>query len=156
MLVDFDIGAAEGSPLEMDNFEQAEQEAREGGFDVLYSSKTELFLDLDGKLDYFEEVLPKFMEIWSGDFKEIQRWPSKTNDGQHWHVRIETWHEREPAERVAMQILLGSDPRKELLTLGRLTYTVDKELIRLFRPKGVKIEVYWGNEWHDRQPDLPF
>lgn len=134
------------SPLLLDNFHESVEEARANGMTVLISDEHTLFLDLDSgmgdTLERLEEV-----EEWFGKAQSVERWRSK-DGGSHWHMRIRFYCTFDLATRCGLQMFLGSDTRKEALTLARSHVTKHShDLIRLFMPANAIIETLAGETW---------
>lgn len=107
--------------------------AKAQGFTIIHSSPRLILLDLDSHaaIDHYDNFLPfiqTFMQL-----TEEGHWPSKTRDGSHFHIILESKNSLTEVERLLIQALLGSDPRKEFLSLMRIWQHHDHVSL-LFKP----------------------
>jgi hypothetical protein len=94
--------------------EEAKEEGTKEGFFIVQSTPTSILLDLDTAeaLELYEEQLPRiqlYMEI-----TELERWHSKS---KNWHVLLTLKKPMEFHKRIALQACLGSDLKKELISI---------------------------------------
>ena len=94
---------------------------KEDGFHIFYPSEYELALDFDTKeqLEYFYQIFERFCsEHSSGNFS-FKEYSSKTKG--HCHVIVTLpFRIKSDIERVAYQLILGSDPVREMLSIFRI------------------------------------
>ena len=90
--------------------------ARRVRLDVYPAEENELQLDLDTpeQEDKYREMLPKVADVYTVD--SIIETPSKSGK---LHARIYLAYPLSVEERIALQAILGSDPKKELCSLQR-------------------------------------
>jgi hypothetical protein len=105
--------------------------AEESGLIVMRPDKTQLFLDLDtpAQMQQYEskrEMVGRFF-----DFRETDRWVSKSGQGHH--VVLTGPDGFSVEARIALQAALGSDPAKELLSIKRVKEGLIDPVL-LFRP----------------------
>jgi hypothetical protein len=84
------------------------------GMEIHYPERDELFVDIDNaeSLKSFHECLALLGDLVLG----YTRTPSN-GGGDHWHIRVKLWREvDDDAERIALQALLGSDRKREMLS----------------------------------------
>lgn len=124
--------------------QEAIARAEKDGFTVHIRSKDELLLDLDDcLLTTFLEKLRSFCYSPAQMPRPLfyEWWLSKS--GCHFHVKVQLTEDVTPPEAVAMQAMLGSDPKREMRALldlrqGNPFYSI------LFQPKGSKVtREYW-------------
>lgn len=120
----------EGRP----NLETAEAYAVEHNLTVHYPGPNELTLDLDTptQVKQFEDIYPFFCKLFR--VKSMRKTRSK-NGGTHVYINMETTLLKSDPDRytqplysankIAMQAALGSDPKRELLSMVR-SLTNDK------------------------------
>lgn len=106
--------------------------AAKDGCEVVWGHSTRLLLDLDdrGALTRYEALFPLLEKTGFRSVKE-ERWPSKSG-GEHLHVVVYLAEPLPVEARIALQAILGSDPKHELLTL--LDTCGGKREPVLFRP----------------------
>lgn len=112
--------------------EEAIIEAEANGFEVVKSDEFTILLDLDGeeakkRFDSMRSFLDQCFTIMGQE-----EWTSKSG-GDHKHIKLILAGPLEVAERIAIQALMGSDPRRELLTLLNLKNGVENPSV-LFKP----------------------
>jgi hypothetical protein len=114
-------------------FAEETKEQEEAGFEVIFGDPKHLLLDLDTDRDLnsYDNRSDDLLRMF-GHF-EIERYTSKSGRGWHVIVRLD-----EPIpnvlERIALQAALGSDPKREALSILRVRNGI-AEPIRLFKPK---------------------
>ena len=96
------------------------ESAKKNGQVVVLTQPRELFVDIDNEEDY--RVLLAHIEIMtqlgiSIEFDHIS--PSKSGFPRQ-HVYLSVDHELGPMERIALQACLGSDRKRELLSMCRV------------------------------------
>lgn len=104
-------------------------EARLKGFTVVEGDDYTLLLDIDKtELDVqFFTVLSMLLDRFPGDY---EKWKSKSGN---WNIKI-TLDEPVPlVERIALQAMCGSDPRKEMMSLCSARIGVTNPVL-LFKP----------------------
>jgi hypothetical protein len=101
--------------------------------DIFFPEPRQLFMDIDTVQQF--ETFTKNSEILMHKGKvEWKEYPSKTADGIHKHIVVETATEWDASSRILMQACLGSDPTRELLSYMRLLEK-DPHPTMLARPK---------------------
>lgn len=108
------------------------RKAAKEGLVVIYPKEDQLFLDIDTE-EQFQEFKARWDQLNPFDiFKEYYSLPS--NSGlPHRHIVVNLHHKYSSIQRIAMQAILNSDCRKELISMLRIgTY---KEPIVFFQPK---------------------
>ena len=108
------------------------EQAKKRGMTVVQGDNNTLLLDLDASKDVerFKEMHPmvdKYFGIVSEEY-----WPSKSGL-PHLHVKLIIKASLGPAERIALQTILGSDPKHECFGLVKFTQG-HKEPSLLFKP----------------------
>jgi hypothetical protein len=99
----------------------AEAYAKERGLICVYPEPNELFIDIDQEfeLDHFEWAFSMFQQLYPGA-EEVTK-PSKSGEAGHFHITVILPFEiKSPEQRVMLQAILGSDPKRELLTLKNI------------------------------------
>lgn len=138
--------------------EQAIELAKDQGFEVIQGTPNKLLVDIDGSDDYFIEHWPTVRD----HLKErghrariLYQYTSKSGNGTH--IVIEVSPPIPSAmQRCLIQVGLGSDRRKEFLSLMR-RWDGTKEPSLLFRPRTSAIRTTGKvqvEEEHD--DDIPF
>lgn len=104
-------------------------EARLKGFTVVEGDDHHLLLDIDSKeLDaQFWSVFKMMLDRFPGDY---ERWSSKSGN---WHFCITLDEPLPLLERIALQAMCGSDPRKEMMSLCSARIGVTNPVL-LFKP----------------------
>lgn len=104
---------------------------------IVYPEDNELFIDIDS-----EQHFNTFRECWA-IFKQhcasaeyIER-SSPSGEKFHYHVVVKLPFMVDATERIAMQAALGSDPKREILSLVRLLLKGDTKAT-LFYEKPAK------------------
>lgn len=112
------------------------QAARDKGYTVIVREPKQLLIDLDdGDMPRFRRSLRRFCEVQA--VSAWRHWPSSSPGHIHIMVELDTTAVDAPtdAEAVAMQSMLGSDPKRELLALKRIA--LDNPYYSfLFQPPG--------------------
>ena len=90
--------------------------ARQHNYIPDIADENELQLDIDNEEQYehFQRMRPAVEEMF--DVTDIVETPSKSGNR---HIRLFTAYNLSVPERIALQALLGSDPKKELISLRR-------------------------------------
>jgi hypothetical protein len=92
--------------------------ARDKGLSVVKPSKHELFIDIDNDEDLAHyEAMCDVMDSALLPVHEVRRTRSS---GGNWHIVAKTAQELTPIERIALQAALGSDRKRELLSILRI------------------------------------
>lgn len=102
-------------------FEGAKAAAVEKGLVIVLPKDNELFVDIDDERsleEFFSRVLILRSTGWVSEDQEagVVMKASKSR-GCHWHAVVTLQHNVTPTERVALQLLLGSDPIREALSM---------------------------------------
>lgn len=105
------------------NSERAIQEAANLGLDVVFPQPSQLQIDIDDVNQYwvFHENLGILEQHIFGDYLDVSDKPSR-NDGAREdkfkrHVTVNLPRNISNVERIMFQALLGSDPKREILSL---------------------------------------
>lgn len=90
--------------------------AKKEGWKIILPKQNELLIDIDGEdaMHTFFKVLPLIQE-----YVGVESWnarPSKSGDPNRQHITVILARFVEPAERITLQLMLGSDPRREALS----------------------------------------
>ncbi len=91
------------------------------GLDVVYPVDDELLLDIDSSAD--AEWLTQMVEVLRENGEPIEIEKTTTSKSGNLHVYIKMGRKLSPIERVALQACLGSDRKRELLSVLRIWYT---------------------------------
>lgn len=124
-----------------ETIEDAKIEAMKNGCEVVGGDDHCLLLDfdtIDAKKQY-ERMRHKVVELWGIEREET--WMSKSKHPAHQHMRVTLGRPLIPAERVALQAALGSDPMREMFAVRRLNLGIAEPSL-LFRPKDAEIQVW--------------
>lgn len=127
-------GEAMSEALKLD---RALEQAAAQNADVVMSTPYTLLLDLDTVAgeQQFARNLPVVQEYYHVELKDT--WPSKSGAG-HRHVVLELGQPLPLQDRVLLQAILGSDPKREMLSFIRLKNEPEREpdtMSMLFRPR---------------------
>lgn len=118
---------------------QTKDYAKENGWDCIVAGDSELFVDLDTKesIEAFPALYELFLQLFP-DSVIMRQTPSKSGVGQHVYVRLK--YAMAATERIAAQAALGSDGKREMLSLIR-AMTGDPEPVLFFelKPKGYTV-----------------
>ncbi len=112
---------------------EAAHAAALAGFKVHWPTPTQLFLDLDTKKAqayFWDTALTLLGELYPKT-RVLKYWISKSGVGQH--VIVTLGRSVPVKERITLQAVCGSDPKRELLALVRVAEGVDKPIV-LFQP----------------------
>lgn len=95
-------------------------EAEQNGWKIVVPAPNELQIDIDSASQYDKhnhalEAFLRFFQIGG-----VESHGSKSGAPGKLHITITLMNEVSPLERIALQSLLGSDPRRELLSYVRL------------------------------------
>jgi hypothetical protein len=113
--------SADGSCLKDDPYEVAKAK----GLKVVLPYANQLFIDIDDedRLNAVDTTLG-----WLADngvsVLDVKRTPSRKPG--HYHVVVELDREVTEGERIALQAIMGSDPKRELLSLLRIWFKTDR------------------------------
>lgn len=119
-------------------------EARLLGFEVVFGDETHLLLDIDQpELPMVFHSLMAMAYDRFGAHIEAQ-WKSKSGNT---HVAISLAFPMSMVERIALQAMLGSDPRKEMMSLCSHHIGVDNPVL-LFKPPP-KLLTYGSGGTHE-------
>lgn len=142
-MINLDIVKKEGptsDPLLNYNLEKEQENienARAAGMTIVKGNDNILLLDLDtaeGQRQYrqaLEMVDDKF------DVVGVEAWTSKSGGGRT-HVKLLIRHAAPAAARVALQAILGSDPKRETFGIWKLVNGIEEPNL-LFRPKDARV-----------------
>lgn len=109
--------------------------ARLKGFTVVEGNDYTLLLDIDSPTlnESFWSVLTMMLDRFPGDY---EKWNSKNGN---WHFRITLDSPLPLIERIALQAMCGSDPRKEIMSLCSARIGVTNPVL-LFKPPRRRLE----------------
>lgn len=82
--------------------------------DIADENELQLDLDTPEQEEQYRRMRPHVEDVY--DIEDVIETPSKSG---HTHVRIYTAYPLSVEERIALQAILGSDPKKELCSLRR-------------------------------------
>lgn len=121
--------------------EQAIATCEANNCELIESTDTTLLCDLDDteSTDAFEARLDLLEELdlfgSGGSVDRVEKWRSRSGTG--WHVLVTLSAPLSAERRVFLQALLGSDPKREALSLARIEGGMAaQDSILLFRPRG--------------------
>jgi hypothetical protein len=108
--------AEENCQYPLDNGLEA---AKQMGLNVVVPEPNQLFIDIDntGAYQHYNQMLGVVNSFF--DVVDIDDSPSKSGR-PHCHITITLGHPISNVERVLLQAILGSDPKRELLSYARL------------------------------------
>jgi hypothetical protein len=115
--------------------ENAIKSAKEAGFEVIQSAPNLLLLDFDvpyagdQKKYYNPEVMDIILQYV--ETHAVESWASKSGNT---HVLVTLGKELPAHHRIALQAALGSDPKREALSVLRLMNGIEEPSL-LFKPK---------------------
>lgn len=109
--------------------------AEERGLDIEYPGPAELFVDIDDarSLYAFNDGLAILGELVTGHTIT----PSASG-GDHFHIRVTLSRDIDAKERVALQAMLGSDRKRELLSWLTLEHDPEAEVVCFFEKPAEK------------------
>lgn len=110
--------------------------AQAAGFLIVRGNENTLLLDLDTSAGL--EQFHRMYEMVDSKFKILssETWKSKSG---HSHVKLLIREALSAAQRIALQAVLGSDPKRETFGVYKLTKGVEEPSI-LFRPPSSIVE----------------
>lgn len=96
------------------------QEAKDQNCKVVLPSEYDLQIDIDSEADF--KVYTKHKEIFLKHYGIVQETvaPSKSGQPGKQHITLTLKSPVTPLERIALQACLGSDRKRELLSLSRI------------------------------------
>jgi hypothetical protein len=106
--------------------------------DIITPGAREIFIDIDNERDMnlmearIETLLKNGIQV-----EVTRQTPSKTPG--HWHVVLEFDRDLTPTERLVLQACLGSDRKRELLSLLRIWLVPEAPPTVFFEPKETAI-----------------
>lgn len=100
------------------------------GLEIIEGTPSTLLVDLDNGADMNQEMLTKLSEQFGGF--TYQQWESRSGCGRH--VRITMDVSFTPAQALALESALGSDPLRTILGVKRLQNGVVQPRM-LFKPR---------------------
>lgn len=112
-----------------------EARAQELGLVVRYPEPNELFIDIDDKpsLERFCKQWKIFQESGIATAYHSRKSPSGLRD--RWHITVTLSRELIATERILLQALLGSDPKRELLSWLQLQLGAEVTTCLFERPE---------------------
>lgn len=120
------------SDLEWDSEEEFAAAAENYNCEPIYTDEHTLLIDHDvGEPEEFEQLLALACVAMNMAVVERQEWKSK---GGNDHVRLRVNRSLTIEQRIALQACLGSDPKREVLSMARAQNGVARPS-RLFRPR---------------------
>lgn len=120
MVSKFEISETEGSDLSEDPYRVAE----ELGFVVRLPQANELFIDIDST-DGMKQFHATLRVLEKNGF--ICQWQSEPSfTPNHYHIVVTLPFEVSPTERILLQAVLGSDPKREVLSWMRIHYNLER------------------------------
>ena len=111
------------------SLEQLKEIAATLGCELYVGADDELLLDLDAGQEPVAEILSIVREKFG--IKSEQRWISRSGTGIHVVIKMDG--PLPPAERIALQAALGSDPKRESIAIWEWIL-LKTSTISLFRP----------------------
>ena len=113
--------------------------AKREGLTVHLPDDNELFIDIDSDEDlaHYEEMMEVLRSIGCSvtpaiEVDSVVR--SRSKSGKGWHIRVRFEQDVTPMERIAFQAALGSDRKRELLSILRIRLGVDRPPTIFFEP----------------------
>lgn len=105
--------------------EHAESKAKEHGYVIRKPQDGELLIDLDCEEDFvlLKEHLDTF-HAYVVPIEQVEVTPSPSGSPGHYHAVVTLGRAISPMERIAYQAVLGSDRKRELLSLARLEHEI--------------------------------
>lgn len=121
----------------------AEARLRADAFDcdVVIASDDELQLDFDSPLPlpaYFWQRVYILRDRCPGLFLPEREWKQWYSKSGNVHVVVKLAEKLTEIERVALQTILGSDPKRELLNFSRVRVGIEHPIL-LFKPRPRKL-----------------
>lgn len=114
------VSGTAGSNLDDDPFETAAKY----NLDVVLPADDELFIDIDAPLD--AEWLKLMVKVLHDNGWPVDTIKTTTSRNGNTHVYLHTLRPVTPVERIALQACLGSDRKRELLSLLRIIRELDR------------------------------
>jgi hypothetical protein len=113
---------------------QTEERADERGMEIRYPKDDELFVDIDSARDFTRF---KTMVEMLGRIERVKGWTDtpSASGGQHRHVVVTLGRHVGPLERVALQAMLGSDLKREMLSYEQLKTGSNPHPTVFFEPR---------------------
>ena len=105
--------------------------ARDRGLRVVRPGPKDIQLDIDTpeQLAHYTAQLELLNHLTQDQFSEVKR---TVSPGGNTHVYVRSHRPLQPTTRIAFQTLLGSDPKRELLSMARLMVMGDDLCTVLF------------------------
>ena len=104
--------------------ENPDDKASRLGLEVRRPTATQLFVDIDSaeQMHRFHTGLEELLCIEGEKSATYVQTASPSGLPHHWHIVVDLidHDDLDPNERIAYQILLGSDPKRELLALRKI------------------------------------
>lgn len=121
------------------------------GYEIIEGTPDTLLIDLDDGKELNQQMLTKFAEQFGG--YSYQTWASRSGTGRH--VRIMADARFTPAQALALEVALGSDPLRTILGVKRLQNGVEQPRM-LFKPLPAGAPRPACPTFEDFDDDLPF
>lgn len=117
------------------NSQKALDEARENDLEVVFPTPYELFLDFDTEeqFEYFN-TMSNLLYAHFGPVLGME-WHASRSGLPHRHLTITLGNEITPKDRILLQALFGSDPKRELLSYVLLVTNDPHPTLFLEEPK---------------------
>lgn len=114
------------------------EQAKLQGFEIVQGDAFTLLLDLDNPNQRRQFSEMRAMVDFHFQILNEESWESKSGSGRK-HVKLLLGKSLGPAERMALQAILGSDPKRECFGIAKLASGIKAESL-LFKPpqKGQK------------------
>lgn len=119
--------------LTSEHVEDRIREALKGGFGIVYSSPRTILLDLDDdeSVTRYDKQIDMLAEHYG--LYELESWKSKSGN-KHVVLTLEA-PIPDPKDRIILQLVLGSDPVREFLSLEQINNGVSQDkMSMLFKP----------------------
>lgn len=113
---------------------QAKEQADDRGLEIRYPKPNELFVDIDNARDFtrFKDLV-----VMLDRMDRVKGWQDtpSASGGQHRHVVVTMQRDVTAFERIALQAMLGSDLKREMLSYERLATGSNPHPTVFFEPK---------------------
>ena len=121
---------------EVQSFKAAQEEANAKGLRLLWPNDQQLFVDIDDEfsMQLFDRGMKAILAFWP-DAKVTRKTPSPSGKPGRYHIVVEL-NRKAPltaSERLTLQALLGSDPKREIL--GHVQLAEDEVRVTRFFEK---------------------
>lgn len=122
-----------------DTWDKTVAEAERRNCEIKLPEPNELFIDIDRKEDFeaFYDQLTVLRERFECEMEQTQ---SPSGEPWHFHIRVKLFENGRPYEleetmRIALQASLGSDRKRELLSLRRIIDHADRPVSLFFEKR---------------------